>query len=113
MRVVVLPDGRRSRGVAPRAVPRCARPRLVVACRCPRSACAGGRNMNDVTSEIATDPALPIPTPEAAAELEAALPEAVASAEVPAERTMPEIEYPVGPVRQAILDHFLDTEGDQ
>jgi hypothetical protein len=35
---------------------------------------------------------------------------AAPSADAPA---LPEIEYPIGSTRQAILDHFLDTEGDQ
>ncbi len=28
-------------------------------------------------------------------------------------RAMPEIEYPVGPVRQAVLDHFLDSDSPE
>jgi len=68
-------------------------------------------------------PALPVPEaaepPVAVAALETspAPPEsdvALPEAEAPApERVLPEIEHPVGPVRQAVLDHFLDTEGDQ
>ena len=58
---------------------------------------------------------------EATAELDAApppqAPEAVASADAPAERALPEIEYAIGATRQAIFDHFLtltpDTDGDQ
>jgi hypothetical protein len=48
---------------------------------------------------------------EATAELDAApppqAPEAVASADAPAERALPEIEYAIGATRQAIFDHFL------
>ena len=35
---------------------------------------------------------------------------AAPSADAPA---LPEIEYPIGSTRQAILDHFIDSEGDQ
>jgi hypothetical protein len=42
----------------------------------------------------------------------AASPPAEASA-VPVERALPEIEYPIGQVRQGILDHLLDSEGPQ
>jgi len=38
----------------------------------------------------------------------------VESAAAPAaERALPEIEYPIGPLRQAVLDHLADTEGPQ
>jgi integrase len=66
-------------------------------------------------SAIAEAPAEP-PAPEAASEFEVAPPEAdlPASAEAPADaRALPEIEHAVGATRQAVLDHFLDTEGDQ
>src|SRR5262245_61752824 len=72
--------------------------------------------MTDVAgAEVSVEPVPPMP--EATAELDAApppqAPEAVASADAPAERALPEIEYAIGSTRQAILDHFLDTEGDQ
>jgi hypothetical protein len=51
------------------------------------------------------------PTLEAAAELHTAPPEGEAPA--PAERALPEIEHAIGTTRQAVLDHFLDSEGDQ
>jgi hypothetical protein len=80
--------------------------------------------------EMPAEPVSPVPAPEATAELEDAPPQAAAldglapapdepvaassSAAAPAaDRAMPEIDYPVGPVRQAILDHFIDSEGDQ
>jgi hypothetical protein len=66
---------------------------------------------------IADAPAEPVPpAPEAAAELEAARPDAEATvpAEAPADASvLPEIEHPIGPIRQAILDHLLDSEGPQ
>jgi hypothetical protein len=46
------------------------------------------------------------PAAEAVAEVEAAPP----LAEVPAERAMPEIEYPIGPLRQAVLDALADAD---
>ena len=54
------------------------------------------------------------PVPEAVAEVEAAPPEAAvpASAEVPAAALF-EIEHPIGPVRQGVLDHLVDSEGPQ
>src|SRR5437899_1861102 len=49
------------------------------------------------------------PVPDATVGLEA-VPLAAAAV---ADRAMPEIEYPVGPVRQAILDHFLDSDSPE
>jgi len=45
-------------------------------------------------------------TAPASCELDIALPEAEAPA---AERVLPEIEHPIGPLRQAVLDHLIDT----
>jgi hypothetical protein len=70
---------------------------------------------------IAEAPAEPVPlVPQAAAELEAAVPDTappeaneqvVASAEPEADaRTLPEIEHPIGPLRQAVLDALLDAD---
>jgi len=81
------------------------------------------------SAEASAEPVLP--APEAVAELEAAAPEAAASAPAaapaapaPPETAAPaspeangrahvEVEYPIGSTRQRILDHFLDSEGDQ
>jgi hypothetical protein len=77
--------------------------------------------MTDVSA--GETPAEPVPpnlaeisarlAPEATAALDAAppeAPEAVASAEAPAAApTLPEIEYPIGPMRQAVLDHLIDS----
>jgi hypothetical protein len=48
------------------------------------------------------------PAPETA-ELE----EAAVSAETPDQVAAPEIEHPIGPLRQALLDHLLDSQGPQ
>jgi hypothetical protein len=75
--------------------------------------------MSEVAAiEVPADPVLPVLSPlGAAAELDAAppnAPEAAASAGPAAERALPfEIEHAVGATRQAVLDHFLDSEGDQ
>src|SRR5258708_19102518 len=41
------------------------------------------------------------------------MPPAPEAAAPVAERVLPEIEHPVGPLRQKIIDHFVDSEGDQ
>jgi len=67
--------------------------------------------MTDVVAGETPEVAPPL-QPEAAAELEAApppAPEAAPLAEAPAEPVLPEIEYPIGPLRQAVLDHLLDS----
>src|SRR5258708_34147947 len=67
-----------------------------------------------VAAEPAAEPVQPVP--DVAAELEVAPSEAEAPASVEAAadaRPLPEIEYPIGATRQAVLDHFLDSEGDQ
>jgi hypothetical protein len=72
-----------------------------------------------MTDAVAIEaPAEPVPVlaaPDVAAELEAAAPDAAASpAEAPAaaaERVMPEIEHPIGSLRQAVLDALIDNEG--
>jgi hypothetical protein len=76
--------------------------------------------MTDTTAgETPVEPVPPIPeaaSPEAAAELDAGRLEVdgPAPAEVPTDApVLPEIEYPIGSTRQAVLDHFLDSEGDQ
>jgi len=88
--------------------------------------------MTDAIREMPTElvPPIPPPGPEGAAEIDAALPEAAAAdalvpapdpadndaeaAAPPADApALPEIEYPIGSTRQAILDHFIDSEGDQ
>jgi hypothetical protein len=56
----------------------------------------------------ATDQGVAAPT-----ELPAAVEAASTSAAPAADRAMPEIEYPVGPVRQAVLDHFLDSDSPE
>jgi hypothetical protein len=75
--------------------------------------------MSEVAAiEVPADPVLPVLSSSgAAAEIDAAppkAPEAAASAGPAAERALPfEIEHAVGATRQAVLDHFLDSEGDQ
>jgi hypothetical protein len=68
-----------------------------------------------MTDTHAAAPAEPVPpAPEAAAELDAARLELDVPAETPADaRALPEIEFPIGPVRQGVLDHLLDSEGPQ
>jgi hypothetical protein len=67
--------------------------------------------MTELTIEAPAEPVSPAPD---AAAIEAAPPEAgeqVAAPAAPeAERTLPEIEHPIGPLRQSILDHFLDSD---
>jgi hypothetical protein len=72
--------------------------------------------MTDTTAgETSAEPVPPVPpAPEAPAELDAVPPQADTPAEQVAERALPfEIAHAIGATRQAILDHFLDTEGDQ
>ena len=76
-----------------------------------------------MTDTVPTEGPVPqvLPAADFAAEVETAAPEpaaieASASGEAPApaaERAHPEIEYAIGATRQAVLDHFIDTEGDQ
>jgi hypothetical protein len=81
--------------------------------------------MTDVTaSEMPIEPVPPVPqAPDAAVCAEgpdlrspvsgsanAELDAAPASAAAPAERAMPEIEYPIGPLRQAVLDALADAD---
>jgi hypothetical protein len=78
--------------------------------------------MSDVSAgETPIEPVPPMPPlPEATAELEAAAPEAAPpEAAAPAEtslppeadaRTLPEIEFAIGPLRQAVLDALLDAD---
>jgi hypothetical protein len=62
----------------------------------------GDINMIDATAgELPIEPI--------AAPAEAAPP----SAEATAERVLPDIEHPIGAIRQAILDHLVDSEGPQ
>src|SRR5262245_43423107 len=52
--------------------------------------------------------------PDVTSEVETAPPEAAEASGVPAlERVLPKIEHPIGAVRQAVLDHLLDSEGPQ
>jgi hypothetical protein len=76
--------------------------------------------MTDTTAgEAPTELVPPVPpVQEAAAEIEtaasdAAPPQADAPAQQLGERSLPEIEHAIGPLRQAVLDHLLDTEGPQ
>ncbi len=64
------------------------------------------------TTEVFPEPVPPIqPAPEAVAELAGAPPEAEApGAPVVGERVLPEIEHPIGPLRQAVLDALADAD---
>jgi hypothetical protein len=64
--------------------------------------------MSDVAAaEAPIEPAPPAPLATAASE--AAPPQAEAPADQVAERALPEIEHAIGPLRQAVLDHLLDS----
>src|SRR6266436_8916114 len=79
------------------------------------------------TTKAPIEPVPPVPletapTPEPASPTPAAAPAppapdepvaASSSAEAPVERAFPKIERAIGATRQAILDHFIDSEGDQ
>jgi hypothetical protein len=76
--------------------------------------------MSDIaTGEMPIDPVQPPPPAlEADAEVEAAAPDAAprdaAASEAPAaEPALQELDHPVGSLRQAVLDHLLDSEGPQ
>jgi hypothetical protein len=71
--------------------------------------------MTDTTAgETPAEPVPPVPpAPEASAELDAARLEAAPVKPEAEARALPEIEYPIGPVRQGVLDHLLDSEGPQ
>jgi hypothetical protein len=66
-------------------------------------------------SDVAIDPSteLVAPAPDvAAAELEAAPAEAAVAPGAPTDApAMPDIDHPIGPLRQAVLDALLDTKG--
>jgi hypothetical protein len=65
-----------------------------------------------MTDAVSIDkPVQPIPpAPEAVPEVEAAAPEAAVPAPPEANgRALPEVEYPVGSTRQAVLDHLIDS----
>jgi hypothetical protein len=66
-------------------------------------------------SEVPAEPApLVQPASDDTEAPSARVPAAGAPAEMPADApALPEIEHPIGPTRQAVLDHMLDSEGDQ
>jgi hypothetical protein len=69
--------------------------------------------VTDTTTAEAPEPVPPVP--EVVAEIEAVAPDAAeqAAAPLPPEadtRALPEIEHPIGPLRQAVLDALLDAD---
>jgi len=61
-----------------------------------------------VIGSLAASPVPPVP--EVTAELEALPAQGDTPAEPAAEHTMPEIEHPIGPLRQAVLDALADAD---
>src|SRR5206468_10772956 len=96
-----------------------------------RSICSPPRRRRDMTeadaAETPTEPVLPVlPSPVAAAELEAepappdAAPDANVAAETPdqapapeADAPAPEVAFANGSTSDLVVDHFIDSEGDQ
>ena len=72
--------------------------------------------MTDATAgESATEleAAAVAPVLDEVPEIEPPAPAEPVAASPSAERALPEIEHPIGPIRQAILDHLVDSEGPQ
>jgi hypothetical protein len=67
--------------------------------------------MTDVAMAETVADAVPVP-PAPEIEAETAPPEADVPAS-PDTRALPGIEHPIGPLRQAIVDHLLDTDEPQ